>query len=266
MKRAAVLVYGASGYTGRLTVEALLASGVEVVVAGRDAAKLEPLARSWGVPHRVFALDDPAAVRRGLAGSRLLLSAAGPFEATTPALVRSCLESRVHYLDLGGEVRPLKLLADLDGAARARGILLLPSVGFDVVPSDCLAAHVARALPDAEELVLGVQGSDLLSRGSALTFADHAGRPLHVVRDGELEPLRFRTPLTYLDFGRGHRLCVATSWGDLVTAPRTTGIRNVTVFFEATAIRLGGIAANQQLGPLLASPLARRWYRSVAER
>ena len=56
--------------------------------------------------------------------------------------------NRVHYLDITGEIDVFEALAAGDAEARARGVILLPGVGFDVVPSDCLAAHLKRRLPD----------------------------------------------------------------------------------------------------------------------
>jgi short subunit dehydrogenase-like uncharacterized protein len=61
-------------------------------------------------------------------------------------MANACLRNRVHYLDITGEIDAFEVLATQDAEARARGVMLLPGVGFDVVPSNCLAA---RRLPDA---------------------------------------------------------------------------------------------------------------------
>jgi short subunit dehydrogenase-like uncharacterized protein len=262
---ASVLVYGATGFTARLVMENLLLRGIDFIAAGRDRAGVEAAARQLAVSTRVFRLDDAGSLARQLSGITLVLNAAGPFRETTAPLVRACLQAGAHYLDVSGEVLPLALLARLDAAARARGIMLLPSVGFDVVPSDCLAVHLARRLPGAEELTVSIQGLDLLSRGSARTFADHAGIPTFVRRSGELEPVRYRIKTRWTDFGDGYRPTVRTSWGDLVTAYRSTGIPNIEVYFEATTPRLLGIAGNQMLGDLLGAPAARAWLRRMAD-
>jgi short subunit dehydrogenase-like uncharacterized protein len=266
MSQARVMVYGASGFTARLILENLEQRGIAFIVAGRNEQRIRAVAEAFRSKMRVFDLDDAATVERGLRGIDVLLNAAGPFGATTAPLIRACLHEGTHYLDVSGEVRPLELLARLDEAGRARGVMLLPSIGFDVVPSDCLAVHLAKRLPGAQELTLSISGSDLLSRGSALTFADHAGVPVFTRKEGALEPVRFRAPLRWTDFGDGYRLTLATSWGDLVTAFRSTGIPNIEVHFEATMPRLMGVAGNQYFGWMFQSPFARTLFREMAER
>jgi len=260
-----LMIYGATGFTARLVMENLEKRGIPFVVAGRDREGLDVVARRFGTRSRVFGLQDADVVARELCDVRVVLNAAGPFRMTAAPLVRACLAVGAHYLDVTGEVSPLALLAKLDPAARARGIMLLPAVGFDVVPSDCLAVYLARRLPGADELTLSIQGTDVLSRGSARTFADHAGMPAYVRRNGELEPMRYRAKLRWSDFGDGYRPTIATSWGDLVTAYRSTGIPNIEVYFEATLPRFMGIAGNQYLAGLFRTPRARSWFRSMAD-
>src|SRR5580765_143373 len=143
----ALLLYGANGYTGELVARRAAAAGVPVVLAGRNAPAVAALAAELGQDHRAFALDDAAALDRALAGITVVLNCAGPFSRTAAPLVAACLRARAHYLDITGEIAVLEALATRDAEARARGIALLPGAGFDVVPTDCLAAHVARRLP-----------------------------------------------------------------------------------------------------------------------
>src|SRR5262245_58541934 len=76
---AVFLIYGANGYTGALIARASVARGHRPVLAGRNADALEALARELNLQHRVFALDDPAAVRNGIRNAGLVLNCAGPF-------------------------------------------------------------------------------------------------------------------------------------------------------------------------------------------
>ena len=76
----------------------------------------------------------------------------------------ACLRVGAHYLDVTGEVAVFEALAARSAEARAAGVMLLPGAGFDVVPSDCLAAHLKRRLPSASKLVLGFMGLSKLSR------------------------------------------------------------------------------------------------------
>ncbi len=259
----AVLVYGATGYTARLILEQLQALGVRFIVAGRNEGRLRIVGETFGAPVRAFGLDDHDATEQNLAGVRLVLNSAGPFGTTTAPLIRACLAAGVHYLDVSGEVAPLDLASRLDAAARARGIMILPAVGFDVVPSDCLAVHLAQRLPDADELTLSIEGSNLMSRGSALTFAEHAGIPVLARREGKLTPMLYRTQIRWTNFGNGARATIATSWGDLVTAYHSTRIPNIEVYFEATPPRVLTIGGNQMFGTGM-RPLLRPWFKFLA--
>src|SRR5947209_12867090 len=149
LARMAWMIYGANGYTGRLIAEAAKQRGEAPVLAGRTAEKVRPLADSLGLPWRAFELD-----RADLRGIALVLHCAGPFSATSKPMVDACLLARAHYLDITGEVEVFEAVLARDQEARDRGVVLLPGVGFDVVPSDCLAAMLKEKLPSATSLVL----------------------------------------------------------------------------------------------------------------
>ncbi|MEI9949992.1 MAG: saccharopine dehydrogenase NADP-binding domain-containing protein [Pseudomonadota bacterium] len=252
-----LLIYGANGYTAKLLLAELQRAGVPAVIAGRNESEISQTAALLNLPSRVFSLDQPQAVDRALAGVKLVLNAAGPFSQTARPLIEACLRARVDYLDLSGELGSLGYAAECGEMARRCGVMLLPAVGFDVVPSDCLALHLAEQLPDAESLELSIAASNLLSRGSAATFVEHAGSWVQVRRAGQLEPMRFRTQMRWVDFGSGERPTIAVSWGDLVTAYHSTGIRDIEVYFEATAFRWSAVTANQLCGPVLGGPASR---------
>lgn len=258
----ALLVYGAYGYTARLLLEQLRALGVNFWVAGRSARRVADAALDWGAPSRVFSLEDPVEVARGLAGVEVLLNVAGPFERTIRPLLDGCLRAGVHYLDLSGEVEAFDIAAGADAAARARGVMVLPGIGFDVVPSDCLAVHLARRLPGAERLELHISLAPLISRGSAATVAAQLGRPVYVRRAGVLRPLMLRSQLRWVDFGGGVRPALAASWGDLVSAHHSTGIDDIQVFFEAHLRNAPSLLAQ----PLLAALPTPRWVAAALGR
>jgi short subunit dehydrogenase-like uncharacterized protein len=117
--------------------------------------------------------------------------------------------------------------------------MLLPGVGFDVVPSDCLAAHLKRRLPAAARLALGFQASTGVSRGTAVTLVENAGRGGLVRRGGALVrvPSAWKTRL--IDFGAGPRKAITIPWGDVATAWYSTGIPEIEVYFAAPpAVRI----------------------------
>ena len=121
------------------------------------ARRVRELADAHGLEARILGLDDPTALRRALAGIRVVLHAAGPFSRTSRPMADACLLTGAHYLDITGEIGVFEALAARDDEARAAGVMLLPGVGFDVVPSDCLAAHLKRRLPAAVRLTLAFQ-------------------------------------------------------------------------------------------------------------
>jgi short subunit dehydrogenase-like uncharacterized protein len=259
------LVYGATGYTGRLIVRRAAEHGIRPVVAGRDAAAVAELGREHGLEHRVFGLDgDAAAVEHGLAGIAVLLNCAGPFVHTWRPLAEACLNTRTHYVDITGEVEVFEALAALDAQARGAGVMLLPGAGFDVVPSDCVAARLARRLPDAARLVLAIRGSGPLSHGTAATAVEHQDRGGLVRRAGRLTrvPAGWRT--RSVDFGDGRlRTAVSIPWGDLATAWRSTGIENIEVYAAVPRRLVTAIRLSRHLQWLLRRPAVRSVQRRI---
>lgn len=245
------MVYGAYGYTGRLVLQKALAAGCKPVVAGRDPARTESVALEFGLPHRSFDLDDTQALRRGLEGMRAVLHCAGPFSATAAPMIAACLQVGTHYLDITGEIDVFAYAHANDGAARKRGVALVPGVGFDVVPTDCLAAMLKQDLPDASELVLAFDAEGGPSRGTALTSVEGLGKGGRIRRDGEL----LRVPLGYkvreFAFPRGNRQTVTIPWGDVYTAFVSTGIPNVEVYMALPPRAIAGLRKLRWFTPLL---------------
>jgi short subunit dehydrogenase-like uncharacterized protein len=231
------------------------------VLAGRNAAAVSALASQLGLEHRIFALEDAAATRAGLEGMTAVLHCAGPFAHTARPMVDACLEARVHYLDITGEISVFEMLAARDTEAMAAGALLLPGVGFDVVPSDCLAAHLYRRLPTATHLALGFHGVGRFSRGTAMTIVEnlHLGG---VIRQGGVltnVPAAWRT--RDIDFGEGSTRAVTIPWGDVSTAYRSTGIGDIEVYTATTTRRLRAMRMSRYLGWLLRSSLVQRFLK-----
>ena len=228
-----LLIYGASGYSGQLIAAAARAAGVRPIMCGRNAGKLRPLARELDLPMRVARLA-PDELDAALFGVATVLNAAGPFADTAPHLIEACLRAGCHYLDISGEVEALELAAARGARARRRGVMLMPGVGFDVVPSDCLAVHVAQRALRPRHLRIGIAGLSLLSRGSALTLVDQMSKPAAVVRRGELRAIAPGSLHWNFDFGAGPRPSFAVRWGDLVSARFSTALPDITTYFEAT--------------------------------
>jgi short subunit dehydrogenase-like uncharacterized protein len=250
---AKILLYGCYGYTGRLLAAEALRRGHKPTLAGRNRDEVEAMGRALELPTRAFSLDDTAALDAALSEHALVLHAAGPFSRTSRPMVDACLRTQKHYLDVTGEIGVFEACAARDAEAKARGIVVLPGVGFDVVPSDCMAAYVARRLPDATHLVLALQNRGKTSQGTSLTMVENIAEGGAIRRDGRIT----RVPSAYrtrdFDFGNGPRTAVTIPWGDVSTAYHSTKIPNIEVYLAApTALRVGMQLANY-IGPLLAS-------------
>ena len=222
-----LLIYGATGYTGRMAAERAKALGMPFEIAGRNHARLATLAAHLDVPFRVFDADADAA--GALSGVCVLLNFAGPFARTAEPLMRACIKAGVDYLDITAEINVYRLAERLDAEAASHQVMLMPGVGWDVVPTDSLAVHVAKRVerPFALSIALQVPGS--MSRGSAMSVSEIIGAGVLARIDGELVATPDATP-RYFDFGEGPVLCLPLSFGDLVTAWHSTGITNIAMF------------------------------------
>jgi short subunit dehydrogenase-like uncharacterized protein len=228
-----ILIYGATGYTGRLIARLAVDRGARPILSGRNLQKVEGVAGPLGLPARAFDLADPAGMDAGLRGVAAALCVAGPFSATSRPFADACLRNRVHYLDITGEIDVFEALASRDAEAKARGVTLLPGVGFDVVPSDCLAAHLKRRLPDATDLKLYLSIGTGASRGTAKTTVEGIAAGTRLRRRGVILT-RDAAEAGSCDFGVGEKPTIQVSWGDVATAFHSTGIPNIEVHFEAS--------------------------------
>ncbi len=228
--RAPILVYGANGYTGELIMRAARARNVAVIAAGRSRAPVEAIAALCGSPSRIFDLSGED-VARHLEGVSAVLHCAGPFSRTWRPMVEACLAAKVSYLDVTGEISVFESIKARARDAEAAGIALLPGAGFDVVPSDCLAAHLAQRLPSATHLVLAFRmiGGGI-SHGTMATVIENLPKGASVRESGRLIEIPNGERVRSIDFGRGPTRCAAIQWGDLSTGYTSTGIPNIEVY------------------------------------
>ena len=224
------LLYGANGYTGKLIAQMAAERGLRPILAGRDRGTIEPLARELNFEYRIFSLDDSAQMDAALMEVAAVLHCAGPFSRTSRPMADGCLRTKTHYLDITGEAVVIETLAARDREAKGAGVMLLPCVGFDVVPSDCLAAHLKRRLPEATHLALAIQGMGRISRGTATTMVENINRGGLIRRDGKLTPVPAAWKTREIDFGRGAVEATTIPWGDVASAFYSTGIPNIEVY------------------------------------
>jgi short subunit dehydrogenase-like uncharacterized protein len=248
------MIYGANGYTGELAAREAVERGLAPILGGRNAEAVGRLARELGLPSRVFSLDDPQGTAAELYGVQAVLHCAGPFVHTSAPMVNACLATGAHYLDITGEIAVFESVLSRGEEARKAGVALLPGVGFDVVPSDCLAARLAAALPDATELALAFDtAGGSVSRGTMKTMIESLPGAGAIRRDGEIVPVPVAFDVREIDFGppAGKRWAMTIPWGDVSTAYHSTGIPNIRVYSGTPPSQ---IRRMKRLAPLL--PLA----------
>ncbi|GAB2840830.1 saccharopine dehydrogenase NADP-binding domain-containing protein [Lentzea nigeriaca] len=252
------MVYGANGYTGRLIAELAIERGERPILAGRSREKVEPIALELGLEQRAFDLSEAS---DHLVDVDAVVHCAGPFAHTSAAMVDACLKTRTHYLDITGEIDVFESLSLRDADAREAGIVLLPGAGFDVVPTDCVAAMLKNALPTATHLDLAFVAGGGASAGTAKTSVEASAVGGRIRENGELKGVRIGHRRRTARFRSGSREVGSIPWGDVSTAYRSTGIPNITTFTIVPGL-LGQL--QQVFAPVLQAPLVQSVAKSMA--
>jgi short subunit dehydrogenase-like uncharacterized protein len=164
------MIYGANGYTGHLIAVEAKRRGLKPVLAGRSADPIQTLAAELGLRVKIFDLNDVAALSAALSDIAIVANCAGPFTATSGPMIDACLKSRIHYLDITGEIEVFLAAQRRDADAKSAGVVVCPGVGFDVIPTDCIVAVLKEALPDATHLTLAFDAGGSVSPGTARTM------------------------------------------------------------------------------------------------
>jgi short subunit dehydrogenase-like uncharacterized protein len=244
------------------------------IIAGRNASAIESLARSHQLEFRTFSLNDNARINEGLQGVDAVLHCAGPFSLTSRPMVEACLRNKKHYTDITGEIAVFESMARLDKRAQDAGIMIMPGVGFDVVPTDCLALHLKDRLPSATHLSLAFYGiGGRISHGTQATMTMNIGRGGAIRKGGMITPVKAAWQTREIDFGpvgtgsgsnRGSSIKLATTipWGDVSTAFYSTGIPNIEVYTVIPRQQLKLLKLSRYLGWLLATGPVQKYLHS----
>lgn len=242
------MIYGANGYTGELALRAAVERGASPIVAGRDKERISALARELDLDWRAMGLDDPDALERGLSGVSAVLHCAGPFAWTSRAMVDACLATGTHYLDITGEIDVFEAIHSRDAEARSARSVLLPGVGFDVVPTDCLAARLATEISQPTDLILAFfAAGGAISRGTMRSMVERMPMAGAVRREGKLQEVPIAWDAREIEFSCGRRWAMTIPWGDVSTAFHSTAIPNIRVY---TGVSPKGLARARQLRKL----------------
>jgi short subunit dehydrogenase-like uncharacterized protein len=258
------LLYGSTGFVGDAIAHLAVQSGLQPVLAGRNPGKLKAQAEELGLKYRVFDLEDSTALDQALSEVSVVLNCAGPYVYTYRLMLEGCLRTGVHYLDITGEIPVYEGIAARDADAKAKGVMLLPGVGFDVVPTDCLALHLKQRLPSATHLALAFQGQGPAglppgTQRTAIEMIPYGAN--RVRRNGRLEVPK-RSLLTRLvDFGNGPIPVTRMSWGDIFTAYYSTGIPNIEDYLALPESTRRQLAMMGFLSPLFKLAAVRNFLK-----
>ncbi|THH41666.1 saccharopine dehydrogenase family protein [Neolewinella litorea] len=261
------ILYGAYGYTGRLITRMAAEYGLRPMLSGRDAGKLKAMSDEFGYPYRAVELADRTGLHDLLDHAAVVLHAAGPFSETARPMMEACIKTGTHYLDITGEI-PVFALAAQRGAEAARaGVMLMSGVGFDVVPTDCLAAYLKGKMPEATELVLAFAWKGgMLSHGTAKTMIGGLGLGGTIREHGELKSVPAAHEIRSFPFTPEVPLqAVTIPWGDVFTAYFTTGIPNIKTFFALPPAHIKAMRRSNWLGPVLRLRFVKNFLRKKVE-
>ncbi|MCW5961245.1 MAG: saccharopine dehydrogenase NADP-binding domain-containing protein [Pyrinomonadaceae bacterium] len=245
------LIYGANGYTGELIAREAIKRGLEPILGGRSQTKIEPLAKELGLRFRTFSLEDKKSLEYTLKEVDLVLHCAGPFSQTAEQMVNGCLNVGTHYLDITGEISVFEAMSARDEEAKKAGIMIMPGVGFDVVPSDCLALHLKNRLPEATHLSLAFHGLGGISHGTQKTMTMNIGSGGAIRKDGQIVSVPAAYKSREIDFGEEKKTATTIPWGDVSTAYYSTGIPNIEVYTVVPEKQLTLLKMSRYLGWLL---------------
>lgn len=257
------MIYGATGYTGRLAAARAKEVGLALVLAGREGDALRELAATLGAEHRVFTLEDAAVVRDALADIEVLLNCAGPFAHTARPLIDACLHSATHYLDIAAELDSYRLAEHAHQDAIAAGAMLMPGSGGSVAMLGSLAGRAVEQVAAPVSLRIALHVSGAMSRGSAISASQHLTAQC-LMRKADVLVARDPGELRDFDFGHGAASSFPVTLPDLITLARQTGIGDIETYVHVSgdAFPTGGIDA-MPAGPTAQERGASRYHAAV---
>ena len=243
-----IVVYGATGYTGRLVAGELARRGADFVLSGRSPGKLRALADDLGhtAPIRPASLDDRDALRHAFGESAAVINCAGPFVRYGEPVVRAAVETGTHYVDTTGEQPFMRFVYErLDDAAKAAEVAVIPAVGFDYVPGDLLSRLVARDVEPLSRIVLAYSARHFATPRGTLRSAMGMMRAGGVeYRDGDWREVGSRPRRISFTFPEplGRTAMIPYPSGEMLTVPRHTRTRNVVSLINADVAAPGAPA------------------------
>ncbi len=243
------LIYGATGYTGQLIIRRAIHKGLKPILGGRNEEKLQVLAKKYELDYFVADINRKDQLSDLVLLADVILNCAGPFIHTYEAILKACLKNKTHYVDITGEIDVFEGIAAMDEEIKEAGVMAMPGAGFDVVPTDCLAAYLKSQLPTATHLELAfISVGGGVSHGTAKTMVESMDKGGAVRVNGFIEQVPFAHKSKKLKIKKKEYLVAAIPWGDVSTAYHSTGIKNIEVFTGVTPGMLRGMRLGNSMG------------------
>ncbi len=252
---AKIVVFGATGYTGRLTAQALVAAGAAPVLAGRNATALGDLAAELsGAETAVADVADPDSVRALLGRGDVLVTTVGPFLRYGGPALAAALEAGAHYFDSTGEGPFIRDVFDRDAQARRAGVALLSAFGFDYVPGNLAAAIALREAPDATRVDIGYFiASPGTSGGTRASVAGMLFERGFALRGGRIVPERSGARIRAFDVAGRSRTGVSIPGSEHLTLHRAhPHLREADVFLGLPPVAARGLQLTSLVSDLAA--------------
>ncbi len=219
-----ILVYGANGYMGKLFTKIALSQNLPLVLAARKDF-------ITAIEKRIFSLENIPAIVEQLYDVCLVVNLAGPFQATNKPIIKACLQSKTHYIDIAGEVAELETTYAFNEAAIIAGIMLMPGAGFGVVPTDIAASLAAQKIENPTHLTIAYATQGGASRGTLKTVLKDINKPGVQLVNGKFTEAMPATSSFTFEHGSKKIKTVYNPWrADLFTARLTTKIQNISTY------------------------------------
>jgi short subunit dehydrogenase-like uncharacterized protein len=262
-----IILYGSYGYTGNIIAEIAAEDNREVLLSGRNAEKLHEQAEKLGLPRMRASLELPGELDALMSPGDVVLHCAGPYVHTWKTMAEACLRNRCHYLDITGEIEVFESLKQKGPEFAEANIMSMPGVGFDVVPTDCMALFLSKQISDPTHLEMALKGlGGGISRGTLKTMIENLGSSGAVRINGRIEKVPVAWRVKDIDFGGKVSRVVTIPWGDVSTAYTTTGIENITLYIALPSKVIRSMKWSRWMAPLLKTSMVKKFLKKRVDR
>lgn len=262
MHKNRLMIYGAYGYTGQLMVEEALWKGIRPILAGRNERRVASVAAQYDLPFRTFNVSQTKDFLKDIS---VMLNCVGPFSATAEPVVAACLDTETHYLDITGEIEVFQKCYQKHEEAKKQNIILMPGVGFDIVPTDCIAAMLKQKSPCAERIDLAFSLGTKPSPGTTKTTIENAGKGGIIRENHQLVPVKHGYQSRKIPFQNGEQWATTIPWGDVFTSGISTGVPHGLVYAAMPKAMIRLLRLSNSIRSILNSPTAQNFMHQTAK-